>query len=80
MRYHPKDDGLNLCFRGGNFDHGEPILLPEGKTLASKQLQEVTAVIGERQAEVALLLEEEMVRLVPHGRGRARGNDSRRKR
>lgn len=50
--------------RGGSFDHGEPILLPEGRTLASKQLQEVTAVVSERQAEVVILLEEERLRCV----------------
>lgn len=35
---------------------------PDGKTLTSKQLQEVTAVISQRQAEVAILLEEELLR------------------
>lgn len=53
-----------ISTRGGSFDHGEPILLPEGKTLDSKQLQEVTAVVSERQAEVVVLLEEETLRCV----------------
>lgn len=47
---------------GGDFDHGEPILLPEGKTMSSKQLQEITTVISQRQAEVVILLEEETLR------------------
>ena len=65
-----------LCFRGGNFDHGEPILLPNGKTLAPKQLQEVTTVISERQAEVVVLLEEEMLRSVPRDLCPQNGNKS----
>ena len=55
---------VHIATRGGSFDRGEPILLPEGKTLAAKQLQEVTAVLSERQAEVAILLEDETLRCV----------------
>lgn len=45
--------------RRGEYDRGEKIVLPEGKTLLSKQLDEVAAVVRERQAEVVILLEEE---------------------
>lgn len=53
---------MSPYIRGGNFDHGESISTPEGKTLTPNQLKEVTAVVSERQAEVVILLEEEMLR------------------
>ncbi|CAM9385522.1 unnamed protein product, partial [Ectocarpus sp. 12 AP-2014] len=55
-------DVFSEKIRGGDFDHGEPILLPEGKTMSSKQLQEITTVLSQRQAEVVILLEEETLR------------------
>lgn len=48
--------------REGKHDHGEAIDLPDGKTLSSKQLNEVAAVMQERRAVVAALLEDEMLR------------------
>lgn len=53
---------LSTPSRGGKYDHGEGIILPEGKTLSSGQFDEVAAALKERQAEVVILLEEETSR------------------
>lgn len=45
--------------RGGKHDHGEPIYCPEGKSISSKQAEEVTAAIHQRQEELAPILEEQ---------------------
>lgn len=48
--------------RGGKYDHGEEISLPEGKNPSSKQFEEIAAAIRERQAVVVAMLEEESAR------------------
>lgn len=53
------ETNLLLYIRGGKYDHGEDIILPEEKTLSSGQFDQVAAAIKERQAEVVILLEEE---------------------
>lgn len=45
--------------RGGKYDHGEQISLPVGKSVSSKQVEEIAAAIHQRQEEVATILEEE---------------------
>lgn len=61
----PRDHDNNFAAhsgRGGSYDGGEEIVQPEGKTLTSKQLDEITAVVRERQAEMAAMLAEETVK------------------
>lgn len=45
--------------RAGKYDHGEIISLPVGKTITSKQVEEVAAAIHQRQEEMVPILEEE---------------------
>lgn len=45
--------------RGGKYDYGEKISIPVGKSISSKQVEEIAAAIHQRQEEVATVLEEE---------------------